>query len=1671
MASDLTGIDNVGEFFSAHYLGDRLPQEIASQEPAILERLEARIAKVRALGPTLLRALAETTSVESRRELGHDLVVRTLEALGYERGDGEYVVLETTDRASDALPLLARLTSASGAPGSGEPLVYVIEGGWPLDDEGFLADEVASLAPLPAAALAEGLSLPAACPLEEAIASLFALASPPRWALAIGAKEVVLAERARWGRGQFLRFDLETLLRRRDAAALRVTVALLARELLAPQAGRPLHDTLIERSHQHAVGVSADLKFAAREAIELLGNEAVHYIRTVSKGQLYDDRAARELTDECLIYLFRLLFLFYAEAKAGELRGLPMKSEEYLRGYSLEVLRELEQVPLSTPEAREGYFFHESLAQLFRLVNEGWNPQQFTLDTQLHAGTDVRGFRLGGLHSTLFSLNSTPRLSRVKLRNEVLQQVIRLLSLSPEGRRSGGRASGRGRISYAELGIGELGAVYEGLLSYSGFFAKEVLYEVHRAGDKDTDATHQSFFVPERDLAKYSEAELTFKGPDGQPAHRRHPQGTFIFRLAGRDRESSASYYTPQVLTQCLVKYALQEALKDKTADQILELAICEPAMGSGAFLVETIDQLADAYLDRKQKETGERIPATSYPHEKQKVKAFLSEERCYGVDLNPMAAKLAAVSLWLSTMHEHQPAPSYAARLFVGNSLMGARLAVYEASDFETDEPLAKALSALLKKAPAAHLEDELTRVLAAWETKAAEAVAAIRQELESSLDDSGAEGDASAGEGGEDDAASDADDEAKAAERAAARQAALAKLLKRAASDLKQPRALRKPPRAVSIEDLLTGKRPAGSVYHFLLPHPDMSPFEGDKALKALAPDDLERLKAWRKAMTAPPTAIEQRRLAELSDAIDQRLRKAVDDRVQVLEKCRSRLAPWGQPEPQWPLGGWLSVAQREALVASARDPKTAYGQLRRVMDLWVCLWAWPLAESALLPDRKTWIAAVEGVLGLEPAALAGQEELEKAQLDLLLDAPADASVTPRPSEAASLRADLWPVVERTRARLRPFHWELEAPEVFLRRGGFDLVIGNPPWLKLQWNEQGLLEELEPRLALDGTSASDVAKRRAGVLSTPERVRDYLGEASQTQGAMGYLNAAINYPLLQGVQTNLYKCFITQMWQLAGAAGVSALVHQEGLFDDPKGGRLREALYQRAAWRFQFQNKLLLFADVEDQRRYGLLVMQNAAHLSFDAAFNLFHPSTIDTSLAHDGAGVVPGIKTDDGEFETRGHRSRVVRVTEAELSLFAQLFDKPGTPATCARLPIVHSAEALEVLRKLAQHPRRLRDLGVDVFGTEMWHETNDQKNGTIRRETRVPQSTDEWILSGPHFYVGNPLNKTPREGCRHNQDYDVIDLEAIPDDYLPRTNYVPAAETIAYRERTPIFRGQPVSERYRHAHREMLAVTGERTVVPVIVPPRVGHINTVIGFAFDRNRDLCAWTSGCLSLPIDFFVRAKGAGHMQVGQSQTLPLLDGPTAAHLIARTLRLNCLTTHYADLWNEVWPQSSPVGWHSTDPRLSPWPPLDAPWTRAAAVRNAFERRMALVEIDALAALELKLTIDELCTIYRTQFPVLREYERDTWFDTHGRIAFTASKGLVGVGLDRKRFELWQQSLRDGKELPSDFDRQGLQPPFERRDREEDMRAAYAFFERVVGGGVVSPFADGAPRR
>jgi hypothetical protein len=179
-------------------------------------------------------------------------------------------------------------------------------------------------------------------------------------------------------------------------------------------------------------------------------------------------------------------------------------------------------------------------------------------------------------------------------------------------------------------------------------------------------------------------------------ALRRYKKGTFVYRLAGRDRQTSASYYTPEVLTRATVKYALKELLGTRrrqgraklSADEILHLTVCEPAMGSAAFLNEAVNQLAEAYLVAKQRELGKRIPHDEYAHEKQRVKMFIADNNVFGVDLNPVAVELAEVSLWLNTIHKGGFVPWFTGQTVCGNSLIGARRQVFPGSALERRAP-----------------------------------------------------------------------------------------------------------------------------------------------------------------------------------------------------------------------------------------------------------------------------------------------------------------------------------------------------------------------------------------------------------------------------------------------------------------------------------------------------------------------------------------------------------------------------------------------------------------------------------------------------------------------------------------------------------------------------------------------------------------------------------------------------------------------------------------------------------------------------------------------------------------------------------------------------------------------------------------------------------------------
>ncbi|MGW8158406.1 MAG: hypothetical protein ACWGKN_07765 [Desulfoprunum sp.] len=127
----------------------------------------------------------------------------------------------------------------------------------------------------------------------------------------------------------------------------------------------------------------------------------------------------------------------------------------------------------------------------------------------------------------------------------------------------------------------------------------------------------------------------------------------------------------------------------------------------------------------------------------------------------------------------------------------------------------------------------------------------------------------------------------------------------------------------------------------------------------------------------------------------------------------------------------------------------------------------------------------------------------------------------------------------------------------------------------------------------------------------------------------------------------------------------------------------------------------------------------------------------------------------------------------------------------------------------------------------------------------------------------------------------------------------------------------------------------------------------------------------------------------------------------------------------------------------------------------------AFSRRQALIEIDVLAAMALGLDLNELCLVYRIHFPILRENEADTWYDQNGRIVFTNSKGLTGVGFTRPEwYEIKDKPSGTFSRIVLDDTMPGgpvertitYTAPFDRCDREKDYEVVWAEFERRFAG-------------
>ncbi len=417
-------------------------------------------------------------------------------------------------------------------------------------------------------------------------AVLHGIALDARWCFCITGPDLRIFDGRRTYSRQFVEFDLATCID--DERAFAVFWGLLRADAMSAGAeGGSLLDRAVEISEAYRASVRSSLQAGVHEALEHLNRALSTAARSRSRKS---GATAPSVFQESLIVIYRILFLLFAEA-----RGLvPAWHPVYREGYTIESLR----MPVELLPRPRGLW--ETLQSIARLA---------------HRGCRIGALRVTPFNGRLFSPIESPLADRVALDDGEVRTALLALTTRAS-------AGGRQRISYGDLGVEQLGGVYERVL------------------DLEPVATA----TPARGLQRTER------------------------------RKSTGSFYTPRSLTEYLVRRALAPLVADAAPERILELRVLDPAMGSGAFLVAACRYLASAYEAALCREGGFG-PDDIDEHERAHFRRSIAQRCLYGVDINPMAVQLGRLSLWLATLAADRPLTFLDHRLRVGNSLVGAAL------------------------------------------------------------------------------------------------------------------------------------------------------------------------------------------------------------------------------------------------------------------------------------------------------------------------------------------------------------------------------------------------------------------------------------------------------------------------------------------------------------------------------------------------------------------------------------------------------------------------------------------------------------------------------------------------------------------------------------------------------------------------------------------------------------------------------------------------------------------------------------------------------------------------------------------------------------------------------------------------------------------------------------
>jgi len=402
-----------------------------------------------------------------------------------------------------------------------------------------------------------------------------------RWCLCLTGPAVRVVDATRTYARRFAQFDLEIVAH--DTLSLALLWSLLSRDAFG--AAEPALDRAVALSDQYRADVRASLQEGVHEAL-------VSLLRAFASARGKRRFSSPALFHESLVVVYRILFLLFAEA-----RGLvPTWHPVYRDSYTIESLRH----PSERQDNPPGLW--ESLQAIARLA---------------HRGCRAGALRVTPFNGQLFSPIHAPLADSVVLDDGAVRSAMLALTTRAS-------SQGRQRIAYADLGVEQLGGVYERILDYA----------------------------PE----------------PGGGGH-----GSVTLKRVGR-RKATGTFYTPRALTEFLVRRALAPLVQDRAPEEILALRVVDPSMGSGAFLVAACRYLASAYESALIR--GRGLSAADFDERDRAGFRRVVAQRClFGVDINPMAVQLCRLSLWLATLARDRPLTFLDHHLRAGNSIAGASL------------------------------------------------------------------------------------------------------------------------------------------------------------------------------------------------------------------------------------------------------------------------------------------------------------------------------------------------------------------------------------------------------------------------------------------------------------------------------------------------------------------------------------------------------------------------------------------------------------------------------------------------------------------------------------------------------------------------------------------------------------------------------------------------------------------------------------------------------------------------------------------------------------------------------------------------------------------------------------------------------------------------------------